>query len=98
MEAANAMGILARDLSGAHMRSQSLMQRILPLERGLQRRWRLLARKAAYATEELTCWTVPDVYTTDSDHGEDGCGEEKRREGVAGRSEVVRGGAGASVS
>jgi hypothetical protein len=28
-------GILARDLSGAHMRSQSLMQRILPLERGL---------------------------------------------------------------
>jgi hypothetical protein len=25
-------GILAKDLSGAHMRSQSLMQRILPLE------------------------------------------------------------------
>jgi hypothetical protein len=68
-------GILARDSSGAHMRSQSLMQRILPLESGLQRRWRLLARKAACATKELTCWTVPDVDTTNANHGGNGCGE-----------------------
>jgi hypothetical protein len=68
-------GILARDSSGAHMRSQSLMQRILPLESGLQRCWRLLARKAACATKELTCWTVPDVDTTNANHGGNGCGE-----------------------